>query len=122
MEHRDKVQEIRLPFPPSVNDSTLNRRGGGRALTPAARQWRHDAGWALKEQHPRQHAGRVAIRIHLDDTRQGDADNRVKAVLDLLVAHRVIPDDRKRFVANVVAAWASVEGCVVRIEDVGEVV
>ena len=107
--------EFRLPFPPSVNGMYLNVHGRGRAKTDAYEKWKSDAGWELKAQRVKPIAGVVEIKIDLDETRRGDADNRTKAVLDLLVTHGVIRNDSKKFVRRVSIGWEAVTGCRVSI-------
>ena len=99
--------ELRLPFPPSVNDMYLK----GRVISPAYKAWREHAGLTLNRQVARPFTGRCDIRIDLDDTHQGDADNRAKPVLDLLVSHRVIGNDNKSHVRRVSIGWEHVTGC-----------
>ena len=70
----------------------------------------------LNTQRPPKFLNRVSVKIELDDRRQGDADSRVKCVLDLLVTHGVIVDDRKKYVKGVYIGWAGVDGCVVTVE------
>src|SRR5262249_33814538 len=86
-----------LPLAPSVNQ--LWRTGRGRIFRSAAYDaWRKEAGWALQAQRPGQVEGEVEISIALGrpDNRKRDLDNAAgKAVLDLLVLHRVIEDDSK---------------------------
>ena len=111
---------LTLPFPPSVNGMFLNMRGRGRVKAPAYRAWISQAGADILRQvctpcFADHH--RVSITIDLDDKRNGDADNRAKAVLDLLVTHRVIPGDSKRHVKRVSVGWERVNGCRVRITE-----
>ena len=109
--------EIRLPFPPSVNGMFKNVPGRGRAPTKEYEAWKHNAGWELQAQRSRipALASPVEIRIDLDERRRGDADNRTKAVLDLLVAHRIIRSDSKKYVKRVSIGWEVVTGCRVSI-------
>lgn len=111
--------ELRLPFPPSVNAMFLNspnQRGRGRIPSPEYKAWREQAGREILLQATDRIEGPVTITIDLDDTRRGDCDNRNKAVLDLLVAHRVIESDSKRIVRRVSIGWEQIDGCRVRIE------
>lgn len=108
--------EIFLPFPPSVNNLHFNVKGRGRASTPDYRKWKEEAGWKLIHQKPPRITARVEIRIDLDDTRQGDAANREKAVVDLLVAHKIIPGDSKKYVKRVSIGWEKITGCRVAIQ------
>lgn len=109
--------EIRLPFPPSVNNLFVNVQGRGRVPSKDYKNWKDQAGWELKAQKPRPIQYRCKIDIDLDETKNGDADNRSKAVLDLLVAHRIIPDDSKHHVQRVSTGWEPVSGCRVRISE-----
>lgn len=112
---------IRLPMPPSVNDmyfNNKNARGRGRVPSKLYEKWKIDAGWELKAQHVKPTEGQVHIKIDLDDTRRGDADNRAKPVLDLLVSHGIIKNDSKKFVQRVSIGWEAVSGCRVSIQQV----
>jgi Holliday junction resolvase RusA-like endonuclease len=109
--------ELRLPFPPSVNELYFNPKNWrGRVSTSEYLDWQDRAGWELKSQRPRRMKDRCVITIDLDDKRRGDAANREKAVVDLLVTHGVIEDDSKKHVKRVSIGWESIEGCRVRIE------
>jgi Holliday junction resolvase RusA-like endonuclease len=109
---------IRLPFPVSINEMYVNRAGPGRSRNPSAafKAWTTEAGLLLNTQRPPRIGYRVTIHIDLDDRRQGDADSRIKCVLDILVKHGILVDDRKKFVKRTSIGWEPVEGCVVRIE------
>jgi Holliday junction resolvase RusA-like endonuclease len=109
--------EIRLPFPVSINAMYLNNRGRGRGriASPELRAWKEQAGWELHVQKPKPVTSRCEIRIDLDDTRQGDADSRIKCVLDVLVTAGVIRDDRKKYVKRVSIGWEKLTGCRVAI-------
>lgn len=109
--------ELRLPFPPSVNDMFLNNkgRGRGRILSPEYRAWKDQAAWELKAQRAKPVEGRVEVVIDLDESRRGDADNRTKPVLDLLVQNGVLRGDSKKFVKRVSTGWEAVAGCRVSI-------
>lgn len=112
-------QTITLPFPPSVNSVYANVFGKGRVKRKAYKDWIKSAGWELQAQRPRKFTERVRVVIGINPPRKnaGDVDNRVKPVLDLLVRHQVIPDDKAEFVASVLCKWVS-EGpeCTVEIE------
>jgi Holliday junction resolvase RusA-like endonuclease len=114
------LTEIRLPFPTSVNAMYAANRGRGRDRrpTPEYEQWRADAAIMLLQQRVRPVLGRCTIWIDLDDRRQGDCDNRAKAVLDLLVKRGVIGGDHKRYVKRVSIGWEQVDGCRVAIEEI----
>jgi crossover junction endodeoxyribonuclease RusA len=109
---------LTLPWPPSVNNLYKNV-GRRRVRTPAYRKWQEEAGWHLQAARPPKLSGPVEVTLELcpPDNRRADADNRNKAVLDLLVTHGVIAGDDRRFVKSVTARWVenAVHSCVVTI-------
>ena len=109
--------EIRLPFPPSVNDMYANNKGRGRGRKPSAEYeaWKLDAGHKLNRQPHSLFKPRAIVFIDIDEKRQGDADNRAKPVLDLLVKHGVLAGDSKRYVKRVSIGWEAVDGCRVKL-------
>lgn len=94
---------ISLPWPPSVNGMYLNVKGRGRMKTPAYSKWIVEAGWTIRAQRPRKFTVPVNITIELcpPSRRAFDLDNKNKALLDLLVKHDVIPDDKHQWVRSV---------------------
>lgn len=118
-------QEIYLPFPPSTNslfrdpsDKERLRGDTRRKCTVPYNAWKKDAGWELNNQKPKAHKGQVDVWIYLqdDDKRRSDCDNRSKAVLDLLVDHKVIEADDKRVVRSCHQVWSpATRGCRVSI-------
>lgn len=118
---------LNLPMPPSVNELYANRKpvvkGFGRRRTEKYERWRTEAGWSLKLQKPKPVLGAVSIHIDLEDSdgRITDADGRLKAPIDLLVAHRVIEGDSKKFVRRVSAEWRKdIKGARVVVTPAGE--
>jgi Holliday junction resolvase RusA-like endonuclease len=92
-----------VPAPPSVNAAFRNT-ARGRALTQKAVDWKGHAGWVLRQQRPRHVPGEVAVIVNVErNSASADIDNKVKLLLDLLVAHNVIEDDKR--VASIAAAW-----------------
>ena len=85
--------ELTLPAPPSANGLFANRAVGGRTKTQGYKDWIAEAGWRLQQQHPGRIAGAYEIEIRVARTEGADIDNRVKALSDLLVKHRVVEDD-----------------------------
>lgn len=83
---------VTIPVPVSVNQMYGYRRRG-RYIKPEYATWIEAAGWELRRQRPRPIAGPYKVLISLPKIR-GDADNRCKGVLDLLVKHGLTPDDR----------------------------
>jgi Holliday junction resolvase RusA-like endonuclease len=82
-----------LPIPPSTNNLYLNARRG-RVIAPDYRQWKATAGKALTAAKVAPVHGNVDVSIQVPRNNRRDVDNYAKAVLDLLVSHRVIDDDR----------------------------
>lgn len=95
-----------LPFPPSTN--AIWRTAGGRVHRSASYQeWQIAAGYQLSQQIRSQKVpGPIGIELRFvkPSKRRMDLDNRIKPVLDLLVAHQVIDDDC--LVQNISAQWA----------------
>lgn len=109
---------VTMPFPPSVHG--LYRGGRWRGdPSPAYKAWRDEAGYRLNRQCRVQLAGpvRIIIRLVPPDAKERDSDNYVKAVLDLLVAHRVIEGDDSRIVRSHYVEWADEgEPCTVVVQ------
>jgi Holliday junction resolvase RusA-like endonuclease len=100
------IVQFAIPDPPSLNNIYANRPGGGRFKTAAYKKWRKDGaaclGWIVRAntvQTP------VDVTVHLAKRLRGDADNRIKPTLDLLVAAGVLPGDQKKFVRSAKAEW-----------------
>ena len=86
---------LRVPIPPSTNNlfATVDHR---RIKTKAYRDWLKDAGWQIKIQCrllPSFTRPGVRVLIEVDAPRVSDLDNRIKAMLDLLVYVHVLADD-----------------------------
>jgi crossover junction endodeoxyribonuclease RusA len=110
---------IDLPKPPSVNNLHLNVRGRGRVKSPKYRAWIEHAGLALLMARPAKLQGPVSIDCEFEDKGSGDIDNFSKAVLDLLVRHQVIEDDRRSIVRRLNLSWSTdVAGCRVTVTPV----
>jgi len=102
------TQTFRLPFPPSLHALYVHRPQGGRAKSRAYARWLKEAGWTLIEQRVQPHKlpVRLALTFTPPDRRRRDlGDNYHKPVLDLLVAHRILPDDSSRHVLGVDSHW-----------------
>jgi len=95
--------------PPSVNSMFFNtkvetiraasrlperRKVKGRTKTAKYRAWRTTAMWEVKLQKPPTFDARVAVKIELPMATRGDADNRIKAALDLLQQASVVVNDK----------------------------
>jgi Holliday junction resolvase RusA-like endonuclease len=83
-----------LPSPPSTNNLFVNRKDGGRAKSAGYLKWIRHAGLMLLAQRIRPIVGNYALSIRVASKRRADVDNLGKAISDLLVAHKITPDDR----------------------------
>ena len=117
------IVSIKLPMPPSVN--SIWRRGRnkktGKSVTyldAKYKKWKDDAMILLAAQHPASIVGHFTAVISLDQSKRGrsDADNRNKAVLDLLEKAGVVENDK--LCDSVTACWTDVDGCLVELEAV----
>lgn len=112
---------LALSWPPSVNNLFFNARHGGRVMTEEYRGWRKTAGWELQAQRPRKFTEPVKVVVELNPpTRRAfDPDGKLKAPIDLLVTHAVIPDDSIKFVRSVTAKIVATGGpCTVIVRAV----
>lgn len=93
-----------MPVPPSVNQMFRNVRGKGRVKTEAYDQWRASAATSLRLQRIAPVAGRVVVIFGVErGSLAADIDNRIKAMLDAIVAAKIISDDNQ--VTAFAAAW-----------------
>jgi len=112
--------EIRLGDPPpSSNNMFANVPGKGRIKSKLYNLWIESAGWEARTQSVNRVGGSVLIDITVFRmSKIADIDNRVKACIDLLVAHDLIDDDKN--VQEIRARWSNERGCkivVSRIQD-----
>lgn len=79
----------------------------GRGKTREYRDWITEAGWHLVVQKPKPFDGRVIVDVRLPEKpgMQPDADNTLKAINDLLVRHKVIKGDSKKYLRGGSYAW-----------------
>lgn len=86
---------ITLPLPTSAN--RIWRRGKGGKTTHISAEyaaWKRDAELAVKSAGIEPISGRYNLLLLIPSKDRADADNRIKAVSDLLVRSGMIPDDR----------------------------
>lgn len=117
-----KHATIYLPFPPSTN-TLFGNSGKGRRITKKYASWIKEAGQELNAQRVKPIQGRVYVKISLvaPDKRRRDADNTLKAILDLLVKHRIIEDDDNKILLGLNVEWyQSGHQCTVQIISRGE--
>jgi Holliday junction resolvase RusA-like endonuclease len=106
--------EIFLPFPPTTNGLFKNVPHRGRARSQRYNIWIRAALNELNRQDLKRVKGRVALSIDLEDSSvtRGDADNRIKAVADILVSEGIIEGDSKKIVRRIEVAWSeNTRGC-----------
>ena len=83
-----------LPIPPSANNLYTDTPKG-RRKSKKYKQWLQEAGWCLNTQKTLQlEAVPFQVNIEARIDRGRDLDNCIKPILDLLVAHKLTPDDR----------------------------
>ncbi len=81
--------------PPSINEMFRNVPGRGRAKTQRYREWCAAAGWDANGVGQCMGPFKLVLIISTEKRRaNADLDNRIKPVLDLLVTHKVVEDDR----------------------------
>lgn len=91
---------VDLPLPPSVNELTVNLKGGGRAKSAKYKAWLEEARWHVMTAwraagKPEWPEGPMRVSLDLGiEGRVRDAGNCLKAVEDLLVKNLPVPDDR----------------------------
>lgn len=98
--------DVEIPMPPSLNGAYANVAGVGRVKVTKYRQWRVAAELIIRASIPnaKRIAGKVNVHILLPLKMRGDCDNRIKPVLDALVASDRIDDDRN-------IQWVSARKC-----------
>jgi len=113
---------IHLPMPPTSNNLFATEMASGRRFKTAQYSaWLKHAGYLLNLQRIKPIKERVDILIEVSDAETTDAsdlDNRTKATLDLLVAHKIIQGDSKPYVRRVTMAWGNNEGVKVTIAPI----
>jgi len=80
------------------------------------KSWLTDAGLKLKLQYPKPVPGKYELLIQVPEWLFGDIDNRIKAVSDLLVEHRLVKDDRHAW--RVTIERAKIDECNVQLKEV----
>lgn len=100
-----KAATFYLDTAPSVNQSTRNVPGLGRAKTKIYRDWLKASLLELMAQRARPVETPVAISLDIPETSRLDCDAPIKLAVDILVKARVIPNDTKRYVRSVSATF-----------------
>jgi Holliday junction resolvase RusA-like endonuclease len=111
------IIHFRLPLPPSVNAYKKISRFGQPYTTKACQKWKNEAGWMavlqFREQSGRLFTGDISVSFLFE--KRGDLDNRIKPTLDMLQEMHVFRDDSQ--VVEIIARFADIEGCEVKVED-----
>ena len=109
---------VQFPLPPSANKLWRNRKSRGAPfLSPAYQAWKQEAGWLIKASKVERIAGEFDIRIFVPKAMPGDADNRVKAILDLCKQHLTDDDKLAQDVRVTRSAEVPAGVCVVQITN-----
>ena len=105
---RKEAQYVSLFFETKlVSTNALYRSIRGRNIkSKEARDFVRDAGAELEAQKPCCVPGPYALRIALSNSTRCDADNCLKAMIDLLHMHGVVEGDGKRFLRRL-EVWFS---------------
>lgn len=98
-----------VPTPPSVNKLFRNVPKIGRVKTKDYKDWIAEATVSISHQKVDPVRGRVVVAIAVErQHKSADIDNRLKALLDVLVSTKTIEDDR--MVVAIFAAWTDDRG------------
>ena len=108
---------LTLPAPVSAHALFVVSEGYGRQPSHTYSAWKRSAGNELKRQKRVRLSGPVRIAITIGKDTRGNLYDFAKAIIDLLVTHNIIQDDKKDVVREVVMAWGKQDGCVVMIEE-----
>lgn len=91
------IAELSIPaVPPSVNHYTKQRRGGGKTLTDASREFKRTAYQSIGRYAPHKPSEKriaLEVTIYPADKRDSDIDNRNKLILDTLEEAQFIKND-----------------------------
>ncbi len=93
-----------MPTPPSANHLFRNVKGVGRVKASHYNEFIRMGVAAIHRQNVKPIAGRVIVVIGVERmSDRADIDNRLKAMLDAIVAAKTIEDDR--FITAIAIAW-----------------
>ena len=108
-----------LPTPPATNNLFFNRPNGkGRARSQEYFNWQVLAGQHIQIARQKPVEGPVCVSIVAQENGRRDLDGYAKPLLDILVRHQLIPDDRNRIVRKIELCWsAAITGCRVTVSS-----
>lgn len=98
-----------LAVPPSTNSLFFNVKGRGRVKSTKYRAWIKAELLALIAQRAKPVTERASVAITIPKITRGDADNRIKPVLDLLVRAGILTDDGGKHVGAVSITFGDVQ-------------
>jgi Holliday junction resolvase RusA-like endonuclease len=103
---------LTLPVPPATNNLFINLRAGkGRARSQEYFAWQVLAGQHIQIARQKPVEGPVCVCIIAQENGRRDLDGYAKPLLDILVRHRLIPDDRNKIVRRIELGWSpDIEG------------
>lgn len=89
----DRVLEIALPFPPSVNHYWLHTRQGKHYISDEGKRYQSKVFMACMAEIPFTQAVEISVEVTMPDNRARDLDNLWKVLLDSLTKAKIIEDD-----------------------------
>ena len=112
---------LELPFPPTVNKMWPPKKGGGRHLSAAGRQYRENVYALTLEQlgifKPLQGRIRATVELVPPDRRKRDIDNYNKALFDSLAHANCFMDDEQIKELHVYMREPGKDDCIVILEE-----
>ena len=112
---------LSLPLPPPGHLLYVEVEGLGRAPSEMPARWRTEAGRAIARAPRRFLGGPVRVSIFFADKGQCDLESRARAILDLLVLRRIVENDCRQIVRELVLGWSGTEGCQVLVESLARI-
>lgn len=98
-----------LSVPPSTNSLFFNVKGRGRVKSTKYRAWIKGELLALIAQRAKPVTERAAVSITIPKATRGDADNRIKPTMDLLVRAGILTDDSGKHVGSISVTFGDVQ-------------
>jgi Holliday junction resolvase RusA-like endonuclease len=110
---------LALPRPLSVNNLFVNIPGRGRVTSAAYQRWKDVADSMLWQQKKamKRFKGPVSVTLTVEDKGRVDTDNIGKCLLDFLVRHEFIEDDRREIVRKLTIQYGDIDGTHVLVES-----